>query len=356
MPDVEVRRDDIRTTRVVEGEARADAVADGDVQLHVERFGISANNVTYAAMGDALRYWTFFPASGEGWGRVPVWGFGDVVASAVEGVAVGERFYGYFPMSSYVTMRPRPGGPGFADVAEHRAELPAVYNQYLRTPPDATHLDETLLLRPLYGTSFLLEDFLRSGGDLGPTTLVLASASSKTAYGLAFLLARASDAPRVVGLTSPGNREFVASLGVYDDVLAYDDAGGLGQGDAPLVFVDMAGDAAVRAGVHEAAGERLQRSVLVGVTHWDAPQVDGDLPGPKPEFFFAPAHLEALTAQIGSAELQRRLGEAWQDLLGQLGDWMEVVHHEGTDALEGLWRAFADGDVDPRRGHVVRLG
>src|SRR3954452_10728285 len=137
MSDFEVRRDDLRQTRLTDGEARADTVADGEVQLLVERFGRTANNVTYATFGDAMSYWRFFPASEEGWGRVPVWGFGDVVASAVAGVEVGERFYGYCPMASRWMVRAEPVGAGFADVAEHRRDRPPVYNEYLRTPRDA---------------------------------------------------------------------------------------------------------------------------------------------------------------------------------------------------------------------------
>src|SRR3954470_2279477 len=128
MADFEVRRDDLRTTRVTEGEPAAERVEEGAVQLNVERFGLSANNVTYGAFGDAMNYWRFFPAAEEGWGRVPVWGFGDVVASGVDDIEPGERFYGYFPMSSHVTLRPEPTGSGFTDAAEHRAGLPPVYN------------------------------------------------------------------------------------------------------------------------------------------------------------------------------------------------------------------------------------
>ena len=54
MTDVEVRRDDFRATRVVEG-------AEGIVRI--DRFALTANNVTYAVMGDALSYWQFFAAS-----------------------------------------------------------------------------------------------------------------------------------------------------------------------------------------------------------------------------------------------------------------------------------------------------
>src|SRR3954447_7754491 len=246
MADFEVRRDDLRMTRVTEGEPAAGHVDDGAVQLRVERFGLSANNVTYGAFGDAMNYWRFFPSGEDGWGRVPVWGFGDVVASGVDGIEPGQRFYGYFSPSTYVTLRPQPGGPGFVDAAEHRRELPAIYNRYLRTEPDAPRPDETILLRPLFGTSFLIDAFLRENGCFGGRSVALSSASSKTAYGLAFLLAGAEDGPEVIGLPSSGNRAFVESLGVYDRVLAYDEIDAALGGDEPLVFVDMAGDGAVR--------------------------------------------------------------------------------------------------------------
>jgi NADPH:quinone reductase-like Zn-dependent oxidoreductase len=351
MTDFEVRRDDLRTTRVVAGEERKDAVGEGEVQLRVERFGLTANNVTYGVMGDALSYWQFFAPSEDGWGRVPAWAFGDVVASGVDGIAAGERFYGYFPMSAYVTYRPQPGGGGFVEASEHRRALPPVYNRYVRTPPDAPHLDETLLLRPLFATSFLLEDFV-GGGDTD--AVVLSSASSKTAYGLAFLLARGGG-PRVIGLTSRRNREFVESIDAYDRVLSYDEIRELGGGEETLAFVDMAGDAAVREAVHAGAGERLRRSVVVGATHWEELGGGGELPGPAPEFFFAPTHIERLQGEVGPEEFQRRLGEAWDAFVAKVGDWLDVEHAEGPEALERVWRQLVDGGVDPRRGHVLTL-
>jgi Protein of unknown function (DUF2855) len=353
MADVEVRRDDLRTTRVVDGESPAEDLGDGRVQLRVERFGLTANNVTYGALGDALSYWNFFAASEDGWGRIPVWGFGDVVASGADGVAVGERFYGYFPMSSLVTYSVAAGGPGFVVTDPHRADLAAVYNQYARTPPDAPHADEMLLLRPLFATSFLIAAHLREHDHFGADAVVLSSASSKTAYGVAHLL----EDVRVIGLTSARNRAFVEGLGVYDGVVAYDEvADALGGGDEALAFFDIAGDGAVREAVHRTAGDRLRHSELVGATHWD--QLGGgagDLPGPAVSFFFAPAHIERQTERLGAGGLQRAIGEAWAGFVGRLGDWMDVRHGEGPDEVQRVWRELVDGGVDPRVGNVLSL-
>src|SRR5436305_11870708 len=125
---IEVRRDDVRVTRVVDS---IPPPADGGALLRVDRFALTANNVTYAAFGAAMRYWDFFPADDDGWGRVPVWGFADVEQSAVAGLPDGTRVYGYFPMGSHLAVTPTHiTAFGFVDGAPHRAELPAVYNQY----------------------------------------------------------------------------------------------------------------------------------------------------------------------------------------------------------------------------------
>src|SRR5213083_3326405 len=115
MPDFLVRRDDLRTTRV-DDDAADEPLEAGEARLRVERFGFTANNITYGAFGDQIGYWRFFPAE-EGWGRIPVWGFGEVVASEAPGIEPGRRFFGYFPMASTVTMRPQAGGGGFQEAS-----------------------------------------------------------------------------------------------------------------------------------------------------------------------------------------------------------------------------------------------
>src|SRR6187551_51828 len=161
----------------------------GEVLLEVERFALTANNITYGAMGEAFGYWRFFPAP-EGWGRIPVWGFAHVVRSEHDGLAESERIFGYLPMSTYLVVRPdQVTDAGFVDAMPHRAELPAAYQQYTRVGGgDGKHDDHQAILQPLFMTSFLIEDFLADADLFGAGTVVLASASSKTALGVAFLL------------------------------------------------------------------------------------------------------------------------------------------------------------------------
>ena len=349
MADFLVRLDDLRTTTVEEPGAAP--LGDGEARLRVERFGFTANNLTYGAFGDVMGYWRFFPAP-DGWGRIPVWGFGTVTDSNAPGIEPGQRYYGYFPMSSSVVLRPRAITGGFEDAAAHRAELPPTYNRYLEATPAAgfapEHDNANAVMRPLYMTGWLLGRHLAGGGPVA-----LTSASSKTAY----CAAHALEAPSIIGLTSARNAEFVRSLGFYDTVLTYDEADQLPRGEG-LRYVDMAGDPVLRRAVHEHLGDDLAASIVVGATHWDQASLEtggGPLPGPAPEFFFAPAVAEQLIGELGATEFQRRIGADWLAFIEPLSRILEIEEATGPEAVERVYRSFLDGTADPRTGHVLNL-
>lgn len=351
--DVEVDRTDLRRTRVVERPPAP--LADGAARLRVDAFALTANNVTYAVAGDLLRYWSVFPAD-EPWGRIPVWGYADVVETRHPGVAVGTRWYGYLPMSTELVVEPARVGPhGFSDAAPHRAGLAGAYNHYeaVPSPPpaDGPTEDQRMVLFPLFVTSFLIDDALTDAETAG-TRLVLTSASSKTAIGTAFCASR-RDGAEVVGLTSPAHRAFVEGLGVYGRVLTYDEVGQLDA--APSTLVDIAGNAPVRAAVHERLGDALARSVTVGNTHWEAPPATGDLPGPAPEFFFAPSRIAQRTADWGADGLAARRDEAWAAYARWTEGWLRIERGVGAEAVESVYRSLLEGGADPAVGHVLTL-
>ena len=362
MTDAVVRRDDLHELRF-EGAPPA-PLADGEARLRVDRFAFTANNVTYAVFGGAMKYWDFFPASAPGWGRVPVWGFADVVESTVAGVREGQRVYGYLPMSTELVVRPaRADERGFVDSSEHRRPMASAYNAYVSvdTDPvyDVDHEAAQMLLRPLLTTAFLLEDFIADQGHFGASTVVLSSASSKTAAGTAFYLSERDDAGiEVVGLTSPGNVAFVESLGVYGRVLTYDDVASLPK--APTVFIDIAGDAAVRAAVHRHVGDDLVHSSAVGGTHWDAERPAGDdaaepLPGAAPSFFFAPDQARKRIEQWGADRYDEAFAAAWRRAIAWSDGWLEVRESRGADAVRAAYLEVLDGASPPSVGHVLSL-
>lgn len=356
--DFEVRRDDLRQTRVTRREPAP--LAAGEVRVRVDRFAFTANNVTYGVVGEQIGYWKFFPAA-AGWGRIPVWGFGDVAASRHDGVEPGARVFGYFPMSTDLVMQPDDAGPaGFVDGAPHRQGLPAVYSRYVATTMDplwaADREDHLMLFRPLFTTAFLIDDFLADRDLFEAEAVVIASASSKTAIGLAHCLSRAKRAPGgVIGLTSPGNRAFVESLGCYDRVLPYDELERLPT-DRPAVLVDMAGNDGVRRAVHARLRATLRYSCQVGITHWEAGSLSPEpLPGPQPELFFAPTRIEERTREWGAVGLQERVAEAWWSFVAFTDGWLRIVREAGPEAVGRVYRATLDGHIDPREGHVLSM-
>lgn len=354
--DFSVRRDDWKTSRFTEAELPAALAAD-QVLLAVDRFALTANNITYALTGDMLGYWTFFPAD-EGWGRIPVMGFADVLESAHPAVKAGERFFGFFPMSTHLVVQAGDAGAAsFVDVAAHRAATALAYRQYLRTGADALYEtsreDTLLLLRGLFMTSFLVDDFLADNGDFGAQTFLVTSASSKTAIALAFCLA-ARGAGEVVGLTSARNAAFVSQLGCYDRVLRYDEVASLDR-MRPAVLIEHSGDGAVVNAIHNHFADALKHSAVIGATHWGGSRPARDLPGAAPTFFFAPTQMEKRNKEWGPAAFQEKLGTTWRHFASFSDGWLRVVRGAGRDALERAYREVLEGRARPEDGHVLSL-
>lgn len=341
----------------------------GQARLAVERFSLTANNITYAAFGEAMGYWRFFPSGDAALGCLPVWGFATVAESQVAGLDVGRRVWGYYPAGTHLVVAPsKVSATGFTDGAAHRQELAAVYNQYAFCDADPGWKPETeglqAVLRPLFITSFLIDDFLHDNGFFGARQILLSSASSKTAVGTAHSLALrrgTPGAPTIVGLTSPRHADFARSLGCYDTVLPYEALASKLSGQVPTVYVDFSGDAELRRSIHTHFGDRLTFSSSVGGTHWEALGSGRDLPGPRPTLFFAPAQVKLRSAPPpagwGSAELQRRLATAWAAFIHQVAasDWVRIVEQRGPQAVLDAYGRLLAGRIDARDGLMLGM-
>ena len=364
--EFQVLKTDLHQTRFIE--TKAQRLEHGQVRLAVGRFALTANNITYAAFGDAMRYWQFYPSANDAWGNIPVWGFADVIESACETIAVGERFYGFYPMASHVTLLPaRVTEHGFYDSAAHRSDLHPVYNQYVASRTDPLYRpdneDIQALLRPLFVTSFLIDDFLADNGFFGgrnvSMTLLLSSASSKTAYGTAFQLAQRSGI-EVVGLTSAGNVDFCNSLKCYHRVLTYDQLSQIAP-DTPCVYVDFAGNAALRHTIHSQF-VNLKYSCSIGGTHVEQLGARGagkDVPGVRATLFFAPAQIKKRSTDWGAAGLRDRLSAAWQAFTQTVSQphapWLLAQQTSGAAAVQTVYQQVLSGQGDPRVGHILKM-
>jgi hypothetical protein len=353
--DFLVKRGELRECRIAESETPE--LGPGQALLRVDTFGLTANNVTYAVFGEAMHYWDFFPAE-EGWGRVPMWGFAEVERSEAEGVEPGTRLYGYLPPSSHLLVTPVDADErGFVDGSPHREALPSAYHRYLSTHADPFHRPGTeemqMLLRPLFFTSFLIDDLLDDEDLTARGPILISSASSKTAIAAAFLLAQREEV-ELVGLTSQRSAGFVDGLGIYDRTVAYDAIDSLER--QPATFVDIAGDGEVRHAVHSHHGDELAYSMTVGMTHWEElGSGEGELPGPAPVFFFAPDRVVKRGEDWGRAVLETRVAEAWHPFCEWIGDRLETIHGEGFEAVRSAYLDVLEGRVAPNRAHILSL-
>lgn len=354
--EVHVRKGAVQDAVLAERDAPA--LADGMVRLAVESFSVTANNVTYAVVGDGFGYWDFFPAP-EGFGIVPMWGHARVIESRCPDIAVGERVYGYLPMASHLDVRPgKITASGFADMAEHRQPMSPIYNQYARLAADPehdpAHEAERMIFGPLFRTGFLIACFMTANDWFGASQLVITSASSKTALGLASAARDQSPQIQRIGLTSPSNVSFVEASGLYDQVVAYDAVGTIAA--LPSVSVDFAGNAGLLGQVHKHLGDSLHYSCLVGATHIEARSTLGGgsaMPGPKPVLFFAPDHAVALFRELGPEEATRQIAVAWQGFLAAMQRSIAVTRLHGLGEARRVFCEMVGGKVDPAQGIVI---
>jgi len=338
---------------------------DGEIVLALDCFSLTVNNLTYAVFGDALRYWEFFPSDVDGRGILPVWGYADVVESRAEGVEPGQRFFGYYPLATHLIVVPgKTGARSFRDESPHRRELPEVYNWYQRSDNDPLQSAaiEPLhaIFRPLFVTAFGLADFLADENFFGAEQVLISSASSRTGYSEAFSIGLHSDID-VIGLTSAGHQDFVKDLGLYSNVLAYDDLEKLDP-NRPTLYIDVAGNAELQRRVHEHFGERLVHDAALGASHASShdnrpPQPDENLPGPKPTFFFAPDWVARRQDEWGSEEFNRRVAEAVAAFFAHVvkHQLIDIQQQSGFAAAREVLIEMLDGRTDPAIGHVIRV-
>ena len=356
---IDIDRDDIASARLVE-EVEA-ALRPGEIEVRLDSFAMTANNVTYAALGKPIGlfdngkgYWDFFSPGGAGPGRLPVWGFATVINSAADGVANGEQLYGFYPMASHVRLTPgRVNAGGFVDVAAHRAGMPAVYDHYLRVAAlgDFVEADRDWwpVFRPLYLTGWLIADQFEDEADYGAQAVIVASASSKTAIGFAHAMRQREQRPRLIGLTSPRGRDFLTDAGLYDELVLYDDVATL-DAATPAAFVDIAGDSGVTAALHRHFGAVLVLNLIVGKAHWDSG------PGERVPAagFFAPARVAKRAKDWGSAGFQSRMAAAWIHFLDDARKLFRIKVSDGPDAALAAYRDAVAGRADPRAGYLIR--
>lgn len=364
MSQFQIRKDDFLTQRLVslDADTVGSPLAPGQIRLAVDSFSFTANNITYAAAGDMLGYWQFYPPAGEdsdGWGVIPVWGFADVIDSSCDQITVGERLFGYFPPATQVVMQPTQiTEHRLMEGSAHRAELPLAYNNYTRIrqgiDSDRRAEAERMLLWPLHITSFCLWDALKDKEWHQAQQIVILSASSKTSTGLAYALADDPDAPPAVALTSSHNLSLVKQLEVYQHAFTYDQLDQINT-SLPTVIVDMSGNSALLKQLAQRLGENLNYSIRVGLTHWAEGQGDAGLDEAKSEFFFVPTYIQKRMKDWGPQGFSERSERFMHASAVWSRNWLKIRTVEGLSGLAEIYPDICQGKLAADEGVIVTL-
>ena len=358
MQEFQTNKNNLTQTRLIQTPVKA--ISEGEVLVNIDRFAFTANNITYAVMGEHLRYWQFFPANGDepqNWGIIPVWGFADVVQSNSDELAVGERLFGYFPPANTLIMTPsKVTHSSFIEASPHRSELPPSYNMYRRVNNEPgynkTNDNQRMLLFVLHLTSFCLHDLLESNHWFNAEQVIIISASSKTSTGLAYGLANDESTPLTIGLTSQRNLDFVNAIDVYDSVVSYDDIEKIDASKA-TVIIDMSANTDVLSRLHTHLGDNMRYTSNVGLTHWNEPrQVEGIIQQ-RSHQFFAPSHIQQRIKDWGAEEFGKRSHNYLANSTAKSRSWLKIDELEGVDALADVYQNVCDGKVAADRGLVV---
>lgn len=334
----------------------------GEVRFRVDHFAFTANNVTYATTGSFLGYLDFYPVDTEAlgiesdWRQIPAMGFGELIESAHPDIPASGRFFGFFPMSSEHVFQAGIKGPNLIDMGSHRANHAMPYRQFELVGEgsrDRSVEPTVALLRGLFFTSFLLEDFLFDKEFFGAETVVVTSASSKTAIALGFCLTRRGIPS--IALTSAKHVEALEELECYDRVLSYEDLESI-PSHVPTLLVDFAGNGVVLGQLHTMFGENLRYSCMVGGTHRDSSRAPSVLTGPKPEFFFAPAQIGKRTEDWGAAEVQRRIRDGFEEFTNFSKSWLNVTTNDTDASVLAGYHEVISGSSSLLVGHIMKLG
>ncbi len=365
--ELQTSKNDLTQTRIESGNLDSPNLEKGEILVKIERFAFTANNITYGLAGDMMGYWKFFPSLNDPqdeWGCIPMWGFAKVIHSNNKNIKINERLFGYFPASTSIILNPiKVSDKSFTDGKDHRKDLPPVYNNYVRLSGEENYdsaMDNVrALLFPLHITSFCLCDALQNESYLGASQIIIVSASSKTAIGLAQGLKDEAETPKVIGLTSSKNLNFVESLGCYDEAIPYDKLERVNS-DVQSVMVDMAGNREILGSLHNSLGNNMLKCLTVGMTHWDNETTAEDALGQlmirdRTEFFFAPDHIQKRISDWGPEGYNEKTSTFMHLRATQSQEWMQIKVISGLEDFIDTYNVVVEGNANPNEGIIVIL-
>lgn len=330
---------------------------DGEIMFTVDRFGLAANNVSYALLGDELGHWRPFPGVDPAWGRVPAWGLMTVVAADPAVAEEGARYLGYVPMATHMLSCAAPASRGLIDTSAERENMLPFYRDLFRVDDDADwsddHADAEVVMLPVHPAAALLDEYLNR---LPARSVVISSATSKTALATGRLLRDRGVV--VTGLTGASGVAAATAVGVYDDVLPYEQVVRMPRRRG-TVYVDVAGLPEITEAVHSHLADHLVRSVAVGGSHLSEVNVVSASTGPAPrsgppvERFSVGRRQVELAAEVGSEAVAQIEQRARRILVAWAAEKLTIRALSGVDEAEKAWLELTSDRPAPLEALVI---
>ncbi|NND68796.1 MAG: DUF2855 domain-containing protein, partial [Halioglobus sp.] len=80
-----------------------------------------------------------------------------------------------------------------------------------------------------------------------------------------------------------------------------------------------------------------------------------DLPGPEPQFFFAPGHIQSRSKEIGATNLMQAMGMDYVAFRQNADAWLGVRRSYGPAAVEQVYQSVLCGGAAPDTGQIISL-
>jgi hypothetical protein len=244
-----------------------------------------------------------------------------------------------------------------------------------------------MIYRPLFWTSFWFEDWLNSSNYKGGSTqIMISSASSKTAFCLAYLIRRRNSlqgsSRRVIGLTSTKNLEFTKRLALYDDVYDYgsfDTSLDVNSARGKWIYVDVAGSDALNTRVCDYlrlhGNTKLVARIALGLTNVSPSTTNSSadrwtkndlsvgfglevLQGADPELehFFMPEWLAVRKDQLSVSTIAQMQKEAWTRLMSDCRTWGVSLRRVcGPNQVKAAYEEIVTRGLAPEEAFIWSL-
>lgn len=258
-----------------------------------------------------------------------------------------------------------------------------------------------MLYRPLFWTAFWCEDWLAAARYRGATRVLVSSASAKTAFTLAYCMSKRAAAAvvgapddalaglKVVGLTSSRNLAFTRGLGLYDEVVTYDDVESTSalraSDEEKWIYADVASSSALNARIFARLGTALVGGITLGMSTVGPADAASSgavqsgtntalatsaalstpvgpaasAPGPAPsggavkmESFFMVEWLAIRRREWSTNRIVEMQATAWRDLMRDCPAWVRIERVYGGEAVRAAYEEVVSGKVGPERGFV----